>query len=144
MDNLIIDFKINVLKIIKIFFLYGELLPYNSKATEQIRHLYSKIVGKVVFSTVIIRLNNTQATSKLTESLINPNLNYMKAINYNIYYLVLNKYLTIKFQTENKDGELITVTDKVFTAAANALYKNNLNRRSGKGHIFKLFKDTIN
>ena len=55
-----------------------------------------------------------------------------------------NKYLTIKFKAENKDGELITVTDKIFTAAANALYRNNPDRRSGEGHIFKLFKGVIN
>ena len=68
----------------------------------------------------------------------------MKAIDYNIYYLVSNKYLAIKYKAENKNNKLIAVTNKIFTVAANALYRNNLNRRSGKGHIFKLFKGTIN
>ena len=65
-------------------------------------------------------------------------------MNYNIYYLVLNKYLTIKYKIENKDSKLITVTNKKFTAAANASYRNNLDKRSGEAHIFKLFRDIIN
>ena len=55
-----------------------------------------------------------------------------------------NKYLTIEFKIENEDGKLIAVTDKVFTAAADASYRNNPDRRSGKEHIFKLFEDIIN
>ena len=101
-------------------------------------------MGKVVFSIVVIRPNNIQAISKLTEFLINPGPNYLKAVDHNIYYLVLNKYLIIEYKAENDDGKLITVTDKVFTAAADALYESNLDRKSGEGHIFKLFKDIIN
>ena len=101
-------------------------------------------MGKVVFSTVIIRPDNIQAISKLAEFLINLGPNYLKTINYNIYYLVLNKYLAIKYKAENKNGELIAVTDKIFTAAADALYKNNPDRRLSKGHIFKLFRGVIN
>ena len=101
-------------------------------------------MGKVVFPAVIMRLNNTQAISKLIKFLINFNLNYIKAVDHNIYYLVLNKYLAIEYKIKNKDNKLITVTDKIFTAAANASYKNNLDRRSGEGHIFKLFKGVIN
>ena len=98
----------------------------------------------MVFFIVIIKPNNIQAISKLAEFLINLRLNYLKAINYNIYYLVLNKYLTIKYKTKNKNSELITIINKIFTATTNTLYKNNPDRRSGKGHIFKLFKGAIN
>ena len=35
MDNLVSKFKINVFKVTKILFLYGELLPYEGEATEQ-------------------------------------------------------------------------------------------------------------
>ena len=101
-------------------------------------------MGKVVFFIVVIRLDNTQAISKLAEFLINPGSNYIKAVNHNIYYLVLNKYLTIKYKAENKNSKLITVIDKIFTAATDTLYGNNLDKRSGKGHIFKLFKGAIN
>ena len=59
MDNLASEFKINISGVIKISLLYNELLPYKSKATEQLRHLYLKKVGKVVFPTVVIRPNNT-------------------------------------------------------------------------------------
>ena len=97
-----------------------------------------------MFSTVIIRPDNTQAISKLLKFLVNPGPNYMKVVDHNIYYLVSNKYLIIKYKVENKDGELITVINKVFTIAANALYRNNSDRRSGEGHIFKLFKGVIN
>ena len=55
-----------------------------------------------------------------------------------------NKYLTIEYKAENKNNELITVTDKIFTVAANALYGNNPDRRLGKEHIFKLFEGVIN
>ena len=65
-------------------------------------------------------------------------------MDYNICYLVLNKYLTIKYKAENENGELIAVTDKVYTVAANMLYGNNLDRRSGEEHIFKLFGGAIN
>ena len=68
----------------------------------------------------------------------------MKAVDYNIYYLVLNKYLTIEYKAENKNSKLIAVTDKIFTAAANTSYRNNPDRRSGEEHIFKLFKGVIN
>ena len=91
-----------------------------------------------------MRLNNAQAISKLAEFLINLGPNHLKAINYNIYYLVLNKYLTIKYKAENKNSKLITITDKIFTTAANALYENNLDKRLGEKHIFKLFKGVIN
>ena len=97
-----------------------------------------------MFSIIIIRLNNAQAISKLVEFLINLNLNYLKAVDYNIYYLVSNKYLTIKYKAENKNNKLITVINKIFTAATNASYRNNSDRRSGKKHIFKLFRGTIN
>ena len=101
-------------------------------------------MGKVVFSTVIIRLDNIQAVSKLVEFLINPDPNYMKVMDYNICYLVSNKYLAIEYKAENKDNKLIAVINKVFTAATNTSYGNNPNRRSGEGHIFKLFKGVIN
>ena len=65
-------------------------------------------------------------------------------MDYNIYYLVLNKYLAIEYKAKNKDSKLITIMDKIFTVAANALYKNNSDRRSKKEHIFKLFKGIIN
>ena len=144
MDNLASEFKINMFRVTKIFFLYGELLPYKGKAMKQLQHLYLKKVGKVVFSTVIIRLDNTQAISKLTEFLINLNSNYIKAVDYNIYYLMSNKYLTIKYKAENKNNKLIAVTDKIFTAAADASYKNNSHRKSREEHIFKLFRGAIN
>ena len=143
-DNLAGEFKINILGVIKIFLLYRELIPYNNKATEQIRYLYLKKVRKVVFPTVIIRPGNTQTISKLVEFLVNLGLNYLNAVDHNIYYLVLNKYLTIKYKVENKNNKLITVINKVFTTATNTLYKNNPDRRSGKEHIFKLFKGAIN
>ena len=138
------EFKINIFKVTKIFFLYGELLPYKDKVIKQLQHLYSKKVGKVVFPAVITRLDNTQAISKFIEFLVNLGPNYLKTMDYNIYYLVLNKYLTIKYKAENKDGELITIINKVFTVAANASYGNNLNRRLSKEHIFKLFRGAIN
>ena len=143
-NNLASEFKINVLEITKIPLLYRELLPYNSKAIEQIRHLYLKKVRKVVFSIIIMRPDNAQAISKLIKFLINLGPNYLKALDHNIYYLVLNKYLTIKDKAENKDSELITIMDKIFTVATDASYRNNLDRISGEEHIFKLFKDIIN
>ena len=97
----------------------------------------------MVFPTVIIIPNNTQAISKLAEFLINPGPNYLKVMDYNIYYLVLNKYLAIKYKAENKNSKLTTITDKIFTVAANASYRNNSDRRLSKGHIFKLFEDII-
>ena len=57
---------------------------------------------------------------------------------------MLNKYLTIEYKAENKNSELIAVTDKIFTAIANTSYKNNPDRRSKKEHIFKLFRGAIN
>ena len=144
MDNLASEFKIDMSKVTKISLLYGELLLYKGEVTEQLRHLYLKKVGKVVFPIVIIRPDNTQAISKLTEFLINLGPNYLKAVDHNIYYLVSNKYLIIKYKAENKNNKLITVTNKIFTAAADASYKNNPDRRSEKGHIFKLFKGAIN
>ena len=65
-------------------------------------------------------------------------------MDHNIYYLVSNKYLAIKYKAENEDNKLITVIDKIFTAAADASYRNNPDRRSRKGHIFTLFKGAIN
>ena len=68
----------------------------------------------------------------------------MKVLDYNIYYLVSKKYLTIEYKAENKNSKLNTVIDKIFTAAADASYENNPNKRSGKEHNFKLFRGTIN
>ena len=144
MDNLASEFKIDVSGVTKTPLPYGELLPYEGEATEQLRHLYSKKVGKVVFPAVVTRPDNAQATSKLAEFLINPGPNHLKAVDHNIYYLVSNKYLTIEYKAENKNGELIAVTDKVFTAAADASYENNPDRRSEEEHIFKLFRGAIN
>ena len=98
----------------------------------------------MVFPVVIMRPDNAQAISKLAEFLVNLGPNYLKVINHNIYYLVSNKYLAIKYKVENKDGELITITNKIFTAAADASYRNNSDRRLGEEHIFKLFGDIIN
>ena len=98
----------------------------------------------MVFPVVVIRPDNIQVISKLVEFLVNLGSNYLKTVDHNIYYLVLNKYLAIEYKVENKDGELIAVTDKIFTAAADALYENNPDRRLSKGHIFKLFGGVIN
>ena len=98
----------------------------------------------MVFPTVVIRPDNAQAISKLAEFLINLGPNYLKAMDYNFNYLVLNKYLTIKYKVKNKDSGLINITNKIFTTATNALYENNPDKRSGKGHIFKLFKGVVN
>ena len=98
----------------------------------------------MVFSVVVIRPDNTQAISKLTEFLVNLGLNYMKIIDHNICYLVLNKYLAIEYKAENKNSELITVINKIFTVVTNASYRNNPDRRSGEEYIFKLFKGAIN
>ena len=144
MDNLVSEFKINIFKIIKISLSYGELLPFKNKVIEQLRHLYLKKVGKVVFPTVIMRPNNTHTISKLAEFLINLSLNYLKVIDHNIYYLVLNKYLAIEYKVKNEDNKLIAIMDKVFTVATNVSYGNHPDRRSRKGHIFKLFKGIIN
>ena len=91
-----------------------------------------------------MRPDNTQTFTKLTEFLINLDSNHIKTVDHNIYYLVSNKYLAIKYKAENKNGKLIIIMNKIFTVAANASYKINLDRRSGEGHIFKLFKDIIN
>ena len=131
-------------KIIKIPLLYRKLLLYKGEVTEQLQYFYLKKVGKVVFPIVVMRPDNTQTISKLAEFLINPNLNYLKVVDYNIYYLVLNKYLIIEYKAENKNSKLITVTNKIFTAATNTLYRNNPDRKLSKGHIFKLFKGAIN
>ena len=144
MDNLVSEFKINIFKVTKIFLLYGELFPYKDKAIKQLQHLYSKKVRKIIFPIVIIRLDNTQTISKFTEFLVNSSSNYIKAINHNIYYLVLSKYLVIKYKTKNKNSKLIIITDKIFITAADALYRNNSDKRSGEEHIFKLFKGAIN
>ena len=58
MDNLISEFKINVSEVTKISFLYSKLLLYKGEAIEQLRHLYLKKVGKVVFPAVVIRPDN--------------------------------------------------------------------------------------
>ena len=139
-NNLISEFKIDIFKVIKVFFLCGELLPSKSEVTEQICHLYLKKVEKVIFSIVVIRLNNAQAISKLIKFLVNPNLNYIKIIDYNICYLVLNKYLVIKYKAENKNSRLIAVTNKIYTIAANASYGNHLDRRLSKEHILSSLK----
>ena len=65
-------------------------------------------------------------------------------MDHNIRYLVSNKYLIIKFEAENEDGKLITVANKIFTDAADALYGNYLDRRSSEERIFKLFGGVIN
>ena len=57
---------------------------------------------------------------------------------------MLNKYLAIEYKAENKDNKLITVIDKIFTVAADALYRNSPDRRFEKGYIFKLFRGAIN
>ena len=57
---------------------------------------------------------------------------------------MLNNYLVIEYKAENENSKLIAVMDKIFTAAADALYGNNPDKRLSKGHIFKLFKDIIN
>ena len=98
----------------------------------------------MIFFTVIMRPDNTQAISKLVKFLINLGLNHLKTVDHNIYYLVSTKYLAIEYKAENKNNKLITVTDKIFTVAADTSYRNNPDRRFGKEHIFKLFKGTIN
>ena len=143
MNNLASEFKINIFRVIKISLLYSKLLPYKGEVIEQLRYLYSKKVGKVVFPTVVIRPDNIQAISKLAEFLINLGLNYLKTVDHNIYYLVSNKYLAIEYKAENKDSKLIIITDKIFTVAANASYRNNPDKRLSKGHIFKLFRGAI-
>ena len=97
-----------------------------------------------MFPIIVIKSDNIQAISKLAEFLINLGPNYLKTVDHNIYYLVLNKYLIIEYKAENKNYKLIIVINKIFTTATDASYGNNLDKRSGEEHIFKLFRGTIN
>ena len=67
----------------------------------------------------------------------------MKAVDHDIRYLASTKYLAIEYKATIEEGELIAVTDQVFTTAADASFANNPDKRSGEGYIFKLFGGAI-
>jgi hypothetical protein len=136
-----------------------------------LRKKYRKKINSIYYSANITYSNVAKATFKLTEHLINLELEHLHAINHCLQYLYETKYLVIKYSL-SKDDELTiqsfdhdcnhdldhdhnrnldhdrdqifsTKNKHVFENTIDVSFANSLEQRSYEKFTFKLYDDII-
>jgi hypothetical protein len=128
----------------------------SSKVDQALRKKYRKKIGFICYSTNITRSDVTKAAFKLTEYLINSELDHLHATNHCLQYLHVIKHLIIRyllsrddeltvliFSNINLDSEEEEEEKHVFENIIDASFANSLERRSYEDFIFKLYEDMI-
>jgi hypothetical protein len=111
-------------------------------------------VGSLNFATTVTRLDVVKASSILAESMHNPSLKYMDAVDYALLYLYGTKSLVIEFSVEKTTIEAIIKELPVpdldkddpdyFQALSDVVFVDDIKiRRSSEGYLFKLFGGLI-
>ena len=111
-------------------------------------HQYKKMVGSICYPAVCTRPDIAKTAFKLSEFLINPNLNHMKTVMQCLCYLYATKSLKIQYSVKVSCGEYLMTeahvpTNQVFETTVDASFVNYPDRKFGEGYTFRLFDDLI-
>ena len=123
------------------------LVKHTGQASPQEIYSYQQRVGSVNFPSVITRPDIANASSKLSEHLMNPSPHHMELVNRVIIYLGNTKQLAIHFDgmgLKTKEFFLGSSPDEIFRGSSDASYgDDSLTRHSSQGYIFTLFGGPI-
>ncbi len=77
------------------------LEPYEGTATAAETHLFQKLIGSVIYPTVLLRLDTTYPANRLSQYLQNPSSEHRSAANRVLKYFVSTKQYGILFDGEH-------------------------------------------
>lgn len=100
-------------------------------------HLYQQKVGSVLYAALITRPDIAFTAVKLSCFINAPNTDHMAAVNRVIQYLFSTRFLAIRYSY--KATEATADTAAIFTAASDAAFADNSNRKSSEGFLFRLY-----
>lgn len=114
-----------------------ELIKNENSASLQEIYAYQQRIGSINFAAVTTRPDIAFAASKLSEFLINPSSDHLRAATHVLEYLKNTRTLSIEY---NGNTPLRTV----FLSASDASYADvKDSRHSSQGYVFKLFGGPI-
>jgi hypothetical protein len=104
-------------------------------ADSKVIKLYQQKNGSTLFPAVWTRPDTAFANQLLAKSLTRCNEQHLKAVDHLILYLYATRYLSLCFDSEMRTS--------IFTAASDASFADNADRKSSEGFIFCLFGGPI-
>ncbi|KAM3509956.1 hypothetical protein MY10362_000299 [Beauveria mimosiformis] len=113
-----------------------ELPPYEGKASKREIKDYQVIIGSLLYTAVMVRIDIAFAASFLCRFLVNPSPDHMRAAVRVVRYLYATKELSLRFGTNDET--------RVVTIASDASFSDDLaTRRSTQGYVILLYGGPI-
>jgi hypothetical protein len=123
------------------------LLPFNSVAIASQIYRFQAKVGSAQYITTISRPDAAKATSKLAEFLLNPGPKHLDTVDRVIQYLYQTRYYTIQYGVQIKEDNCtptsMQLAAKSVKFASDASFRDNRDRKSSEGYIYKLYRGPI-
>ena len=102
-------------------------------------YAYQQRIESINYATIIIRFDVIYAVSKLSEFLINSSKKHLHAADRILFYLIIIKFFSIKFNVKIFDSQ------SIFLVSSDASYADDFQiRYNFQNYEFKLFVDLIN
>jgi hypothetical protein len=114
-----------------------KLIPYEGKATPREIHEYQKLMGSVLYPTIMTRPDLAKHASRLSEFTKNPSPIHREQIERVVSYGYNTRYLAIEYAAPRKDDK------EVFIIASDAAFGDNADRTSSDGYVVKLYGGAI-
>ena len=111
----------------------AELLPYDSRSTQQSLRSYQRKVGSLLYTAVTTRVDIAFAVSRLTRFLVNPGPDHHKAADRVLHYLYRHRGLSLELGGAD---HFLVATDASFA-------DNTLDRKSSQAYVMILFGGVI-
>ena len=116
---------------------WAKLTKYDGMASKQDIHLYQQKIGSLLFPTMITQPDIALTTSKLSSFMSNPSPLHIKLADHCIKHMYKHRHLAVKF------GPTGGPNASVFTAASDAAFADNPDRKSSQAYIFMLYGGPI-
>jgi hypothetical protein len=100
-------------------------------------HLYQQKVGSVLYAALITRPDIAFAAVKLSCFMNAPTTDHMEAVDRVIQYLFSTRFLAIRYS--HVATKATADTAAIFTAASDAAFADNSDRKSSEGFLFRLY-----
>ena len=133
--------KFNVDFIKKSFdsFLMKNYIKNTKTIIKQKIYAYQQRIESINYAIIITRFNVIYVVFKLSEFLINSSKKHFYAADQILFYLIIIKFFSIKFNAKISDSQ------SIFFVLSDASYANNFQiRYNFQNYEFKLFVDLIN
>ena len=115
----------------------------NYHQKKQFIHLYQQKVGSALYTALITRPDAAFAAVRLSCFMNRPTIDHMGAVDRLIQYLYTTRFLAIRYSPINVDLDPLSHEAAIFTAASDAAFADNPDRKSSEGFLFKLYGGPI-